>query len=145
MQKNIQVITAKSHKTFTEETPKFRKRSFPVARNFLLPFSLNIIPKGNLILMSNTNTFVLNLYLILYRKDHLVQKVIMFTPWAPSHLSGPTLCDPLDCSPSAPLPMGFSRQEYWSGLPCSPPRIFPPKDRTHVFYVSCIGRRVLYH
>ena len=20
-----------------------------------------------------------------------------------------------------PLPMGFSRQEYWSGLPCSPP------------------------
>ena len=20
----------------------------------------------------------------------------------------------------APLPMGFSRQEYWSGLPCSP-------------------------
>ena len=21
----------------------------------------------------------------------------------------------------APLPMGFSRQEYWSGLPCSPP------------------------
>ena len=80
MQKNIQVITAKSHKTFTEETPKFRKRSFPVARNFLLPFSLNIIPKGNLILMSNTNTFVLNLSLILYRKGHLVQKVIMFTP-----------------------------------------------------------------
>ena len=22
----------------------------------------------------------------------------------------------------APLSMGFSRQEYWSGLPCSPPR-----------------------
>ena len=21
---------------------------------------------------------------------------------------------------SAPLPMGFSRQDYWSGLPCSP-------------------------
>ena len=25
----------------------------------------------------------------------------------------------------APLPMGFSRQEYWSGLPCSPPRDLP--------------------
>ena len=24
----------------------------------------------------------------------------------------------------APLSMGFSRQEYWSGLPCPPPRIF---------------------
>ena len=26
------------------------------------------------------------------------------------------------CSPrQAPLSMGFSRQEYWSGLPCPPP------------------------
>ena len=24
-----------------------------------------------------------------------------------------------------PLSMGFSRQEYWSGLPCSPPGYFP--------------------
>ena len=29
-----------------------------------------------------------------------------------------TLCDPMDSSlPQAPLSMGFSRQEYWSGLP----------------------------
>ena len=32
-----------------------------------------------------------------------------------------TLCNPMDCSPSAPLSMGFLRQEYWSGLPCPPP------------------------
>ena len=25
----------------------------------------------------------------------------------------------------APLSMGFSRQEYWSGLPCLPPGDFP--------------------
>ena len=25
----------------------------------------------------------------------------------------------------APLPMGFSRQEYWSGLPCLPPGTLP--------------------
>ena len=25
----------------------------------------------------------------------------------------------------APLTMGFSRQEYWSGLPCPPPRDLP--------------------
>ena len=37
-----------------------------------------------------------------------------------------TLCDPVDCSPQAPLSMGFSRQEYKSGLPFPPPgRIFP--------------------
>ena len=40
--------------------------------------------------------------------------------------SCPTLCDPMDCSLLAPLSMGFSRQEYWSGLP------FPfPGDLPH--------------
>ena len=33
-----------------------------------------------------------------------------------------TLCDPMDyIAHQVPLPMGFSRQEYWSGLPCPPP------------------------
>ena len=31
----------------------------------------------------------------------------------------------MDCSPQAPLPMGFSRQEYWSGLPCPSPGDLP--------------------
>ena len=32
-----------------------------------------------------------------------------------------TLCDPIDCSPARLLcPCGFSRQEYWSGLPRPP-------------------------
>ena len=38
--------------------------------------------------------------------------------------SYPTLCNPMDCS----LPgssMGFSRQEYWSGLPSPPPGDLP--------------------
>ena len=30
----------------------------------------------------------------------------------------------MDCSPKAPLSMGFSRQEYWSGLPCLSPGDF---------------------
>ena len=29
--------------------------------------------------------------------------------------SCPTICDPVNCSPQAPLSKGFSRQEYWSG------------------------------
>ena len=33
----------------------------------------------------------------------------------------PTLCDPMDCSPpDSSVHWGFSRQEYWSGLPCPP-------------------------
>ena len=39
--------------------------------------------------------------------------------------SCPTLCDPVDCTHQAPLSMGFSRQEYWSGLPCPPPGDLP--------------------
>ena len=34
--------------------------------------------------------------------------------------SCPTLCDPMDCSPSDSSGI-FSRQEYWSGLPIPPP------------------------
>ena len=33
-----------------------------------------------------------------------------------------TLCDPTDVAHQAPPFMGFSRQEYWSGLPCPSPR-----------------------
>ena len=48
----------------------------------------------------------------------------------------------------APLSVGFSRQEYCNGLPCLPP---PSRGsslsrcQTHVSYISCIGRLVLYH
>ena len=36
-----------------------------------------------------------------------------------------TLCDPVDCSRQAPLSMGFSRQEYWSGFPFPSPGHLP--------------------
>ena len=36
---------------------------------------------------------------------------------AKSLQSCPTLCDPIDGSHQAPLSLGFSRQEHWSGLP----------------------------
>ena len=44
----------------------------------------------------------------------------MCAKWLQSCL---TLCDPIDGQ--APLSMGFSRQEYWSGLPCPPPGDLP--------------------
>ena len=31
-----------------------------------------------------------------------------------------TLWEPMDCSPPGSSAVGFSRQEYWSGLPCPP-------------------------
>ena len=40
---------------------------------------------------------------------------------AKSLQSCPTLCDPIDGSHQAPLSLGFSRQEHWSGLPFPSP------------------------
>ena len=39
--------------------------------------------------------------------------------------SYPTLCGPMDCSPPGSSVHGFSRQEYWSGVPCPPPGDLP--------------------
>ena len=55
-----------------------------------------------------------------------------------------TLSNPRDCgSPgsSVPLSVGFSRQEYWSGLPCPPPGDLP--DPGIMSHLHC--RRILYH
>ena len=50
------------------------------------------------------------------------------TPWTVAH--------------QAPLFLGFSRQEYWSGLPCPPPGDLPdPGVELMSLYVSCIGRQ----
>ena len=36
-----------------------------------------------------------------------------------------TVCDPITVAYQAPMSMGFSRQEYWSGLPFPSPGDFP--------------------
>ena len=44
--------------------------------------------------------------------------------WSEDAQSCPTLCDPMDSSLPGSSSMGFSRQEYWSGLPFLFQRIF---------------------
>ena len=46
-----------------------------------------------------------------------IHSFLTFSAAAYSLQSCLTLCEPMDCSHQAPLSMGFSRQEYWSGLP----------------------------
>ena len=54
---------------------------------------------------------------------------LFVTPWTVAH--------------QAPLSMGFSRQEYWSGLPCPTPGDLPNPGIKHTSFTSpCIG--VLY-
>ena len=51
-------------------------------------------------------------------------------------------CDPMDCSPPAPLSMGFPRQEYGSGLPFPSPGDLPDPGSKPM---SPVGRWILYH
>ena len=63
----------------------------------------------------------------------LLQLCLLVTPWTVAH--------------QAPLSMGFSRQEYWSGLPDPPlPGDLPDPGIEPMSLMSTfIGRRVLYH
>ena len=64
-------------------------------------------------MISEAHFLSLNLsFLICIRKDVCAQLCL-------------TLCNPMDCSPQAPLSMEFSRQKYWSGLPCPIPGDLP--------------------
>ena len=53
-----------------------------------------------------------------------------------------TLCDPMNCSRQAPLSMGFSRQENWSGLPCPSPGdlLHPGIESTFLMPLALAGR-----
>ena len=46
-------------------------------------------------------------------------------PCASVAQSFPTLCNPMGCSPPGSSSMGFSRQEYWNGLPFPSPEDLP--------------------
>ena len=50
--------------------------------------------------------------------------------------SCPTLRSLMHCSRQAPLSMGFSRQEHWSGLPCPPPGGLPDPGMEPTFLMS---------
>ena len=93
-----------------------------------------------------------SVYLLMLFTDHNLfdSQVWLETKvkWSGSVVSY-SLWPPWTIDYQAPQSMGFSRQEYWSGLPCPSPGIEPaswtfsqPRDRT---CISCIGRQVLYH
>ena len=63
-----------------------------------------------------------------------------------------TVCDPMDLARRAPLSMGSSRQEYWSGLPfpspgnSSQPRdLFPTQGSNPCLLCLLHYKQILYH
>ena len=97
------------------------------------------------------------LFCLLLTSLHKHPVIILFSPLLLSELSlvcmcakSPhlhlTLCDPTDCSSSGSSVHGIlqARILEQAAMPSSS-RFSEPRDRTHVSYVSCIGRWVLYH
>ena len=57
-----------------------------------------------------------------------------------------TLCNPMDCSPpgSSVHEILQARILEWVAMPFSR-ESSRPRDQTHISYISCIGRQILYH
>ena len=107
---------------------KFLQFGYPECYVFLCSKNQRLLG-GELIL---TQTIIS----IMYEKSESVKSLscvwLFVTSWTVAH--------------QAPLSMGFSRQEYWSGLLYPPPGDLPDpgiEPRSLLFY--CIGRQVLYH
>ena len=80
------------------------------------------------------------------KQQRLVSREVCVCVCVKSFQLCPTLCDPIDCSPPGSSVHGIlqARILEWIAMPFSRGSSLP-RDRTHVSYVSCIGRRVLYH
>ena len=64
------------------------------------------------------------------------KEVLKNLSWCPVCQLCLALCNPMDSRPQAPLSMGFSRQEYWSGLPFPTPGDFP-KPQIRPMSLAC--------
>ena len=60
--------------------------------------------------------------------------------------SCPALCYPIDCSPPGSSVHGILQAKIleWAAMPSSGCSSWP-RDQTHIFYVSWVGRWILYH
>ena len=82
------------------------------AGSLICELNLMPAPQVSTLILANEPFFTLNLELLYEYVLSCVSHVWRFvTPWTLAH--------------QAPLSMGFSRQEYWSGLPGPPPGNFP--------------------
>ena len=59
--------------------------------------------------------------------------------------SGLTLETPWTVACQDPMSIGFSRQEYWSGLPFPSPGDVPDPETEPTSCISCVGRQIPYH
>ena len=83
---------------------------------------------GNCPVMGFTVSFPSHFWCICHCRSSSISAPCPHPPWITmlSLISHVRLCvTPWTIVCKAPLSMGFSRQEYWSGLPCPPPGDLP--------------------
>ena len=78
-----------------------------------------VFPGGPVV---NISTFPLRGTRVPFLVGKLTYRMLHGTAESEVAQSCPTLCDPWTVAHQAPPSMGFSRQEYWSGLPFPSPR-----------------------
>ena len=83
-------------------------------------------------------SYTLNLHCCSLLATNLTLEGQIATAAAKSLQSCPTLHDPIDGSLPAPPSMGFSRQEYWSGLPLPSPEGQARDEKSEVPPKTCI-------
>ena len=78
------------------------------------------------------NRWRIKMWYIMYVLSRFPRVWPFVTPWTVAH--------------QAPLSMGFSRQQCWSGLLCPPlGHLLDPGEEPASLKSTCIGRWVLYH
>ena len=72
-----------------------------------------------------------------YAYTHIYIYMYVYT-CAKSLQSCSILCNPMDCSPPDFSVHGFSKQEYWSVLPCSPPGGIASTQESNLHLMSLV-------
>ena len=86
------------------------------------------------------NTLQWSLLLSKEKLYRIYKSILIYDVCAKFLQSCPALGDPMDCSLQAPLSMGFSRQEYWSGLAIAFCRDLPDPGTEPAFLEAIAGR-----
>ena len=87
-------------------------------------FWVALFPLPNNVKQDKTLPLLISILFLLKKAEFFLLRFTIFEGSEVAR-SCPTLCDLWTVAHQAPPSMGFSRQEYWSGLPFSSPGEFP--------------------
>ena len=87
------------------------------------PFTVTYLVVLTIIKLVSLQSSIVDIWSIMHHNKVFLSKIYV---WVLNHFSPVRLFETLSIiAQQAPLSMGFSRQEYWSGLPCPPPGDLP--------------------